>query len=182
MGRNRFVEGRPVRIHLVDVARHQLHTLEQLPAPKAEEEAARMKALADAALNVSDAEADGAWIDVKSELTAGEAAEVYTDLVTDARHGEAFQIDVRKLGITRLLKYLLAWSFAKPLPDGREEPVPISAGSLWQLDSETFRELNDAIDWHEETIIAAREARKNIRGSGTESKAISPSPSAAAGA
>jgi hypothetical protein len=127
-------------------------------------------------MNIRDAELDGDYIDVKAELTAGETHKVFSDIVKTARSGEAWELEPELVGITRIMQYLKGWSFTQD-----DVPVPITEGALRQLDVDTMREINNALDWHEENVEAARAARKNGRGIGSASPAISPLPSDAIG-
>jgi hypothetical protein len=174
MGRCRFVQPGRVRIFLADAAKHTYQVLEaQVAAGKAKPEE-----LVFAAARVTAAEEDAQFIDVKAELNAGEQRHVFTDLVREANSGEAMKLDPARIGITKLVAYLLGWSFV----DFQGQPVPITEDAINLLDTDTFRELVEAVDWHEEQVEAARAARKNGRSGESTSPAISPSPSAAAGA
>lgn len=160
MGRNRFVSPETVRLYLVDVHRRAHAALLARPTlPTADE-------LAQSAATVKEAEADGAFIDIKKELNAGERRRVFSDLVTDARSGERFVLDPHKVGLTKMLGYLLDWSFT----DEKGQPVPVTEGAILSLDMDTFREINEAIDWHEDRQDAERAAKK-LETTGTSASA-----------
>jgi len=120
---------------------------------------------------------DDEWIDVKRELNAGEQRRVFAGMVRDMRAGERTTLDPELVGKTRLVEYIVAWSFVDF--DGRPEPVGESA--IDALDMDTYREIDDALDAHEQTISDARDARKKKPGGATTSPAISASPSGRAG-
>jgi hypothetical protein len=121
---------------------------------------------------------DGEWIEVKRELNAGEQRHAQAGYYKDLRAGERALIDYEQYGKTRMVAYIMAWSFLGF--DGRPEPFDESA--LNQLDMDTYQEIDNALDAHEGRISARREARKNARDGAMTSPAISPSPYAAAGA
>lgn len=112
---------------------------------------------------------DGDYLIVKKELNAGEQRRVFSDFVKTARSGEAFELDPEKVGLTKILGYLVDWSFT----DGAGKPVEISEGAIKSLDMESFREVKDAIDLHDAAIEEARETRKNERAGTPPSAAIS---------
>jgi hypothetical protein len=121
---------------------------------------------------------DGEWIEVKRELNAGEQRHAQAGYYKDIRVGERATVDFEQYGKTKILAYLVGWSFTGF--DGRPEPFDESA--LNQLDMDTYLEIEAALDAHEARISARREARKNGQDGAKTSPAISPSPYAAAGA
>ena len=121
---------------------------------------------------------DGEWIEVKQELTAGEQRHAQAGYYLDLRAGERARIDYERYGKTKILAYVVAWSFKGF--DGTPEPFDESA--LDQVDMDTYQELEAAIDAHELQISARREARKNGPDGEKTSSAISPSRFAVAGA
>jgi hypothetical protein len=120
----------------------------------------------------------GEWIDVKKELNAGEARRIFATLVKTMNVGEVTTLDPEKVGLTKVVEYVVGWSLLGT--DGRPEPVSESA--IDGLDQDTYREIVDAVDAHDVACEAIRVARKNGQGGETASAAISPSPDAAAGA
>lgn len=112
---------------------------------------------------------DGDFIIIKKELNAGEQRRVFSDFVKEARSGEAFQLDPEKVGLTKILGYLVGWSFV----DAEGKPVEVSEGAVKALDIASFREVKDAIDTHDDQIEKDREARKNAMAGTLPSAAIS---------
>jgi hypothetical protein len=103
---------------------------------------------------------DNDWIDIKKELNTGEQRRVFSDFVKTARTGEEWTVDPEKVGMTKVLAYLLAWSFV----DADGKPVDVSEGAIKSLNIASFREVKDAIDAHDAQIEKDREARKNETG------------------
>jgi hypothetical protein len=120
---------------------------------------------------------DDEWIDVKRELNAGEQRRVMAGYVKTMESGERPTIDPERLGKTRLLEYIVAWSFK----GFTGQPEPFDESALDCLDMDTYKELDEAIDAHEQQISDAREARKKNRVIARTSPATSGSPSAVAG-
>ena len=103
---------------------------------------------------------DGRWIDVKRELTAGESRRVYARLVKrmapDEDNRIRTELDPEKVGLTKLLEYVVGWSFS----NGNGHPIPVSEASINNLKSYIFREVSEAVEAHEDRINAEREAAK----------------------
>jgi hypothetical protein len=118
------------------------------------------------------------WIDVKHELNAGESRALFTDLVKEMRHGEAAVLDPHKVGVTKVLAFLLGWSFT----DGNGRPIPVSPSAVDNLKPATYVEIREAIDAHEERVEAERTARKNGQATGNSSSPIARSPEPLVGA
>jgi hypothetical protein len=100
---------------------------------------------------------DGDWIEVKKELNAGESRNVFTKLVKSMKAGESAELDPAKVGITRILEYLVAWSFT----DASGKAVPVSEAAVNNLRPDAYREVMAAIDAHDKAIEEAQEAEKN---------------------
>ena len=124
----------------------------------------------------------GDWLLVKKHLTAGEGRAIYSRMLRQGESGD--QINSAKVGMSRVLGYLLDWS----ITDADDKPVPILnqpedvvAAALDNLELESFTEILTAIDAHIAAMEQAREAeRKNFTG-GTASSAISPSAESSTG-
>jgi hypothetical protein len=80
-------------------------------------------------------------------------------------------LEPEQVGLTKIVEYLVGWSFT----DGEGRPVDLSEGAINNLDQDTYREISEAIDAHEATITAEREARKNGKVGTRPSEAISAS-------
>jgi hypothetical protein len=97
------------------------------------------------------------WLDVKHELTTGEQRRMFAAMRTNGT-----VVDVSKVSPARALAYIVAWSLIDPA--GR--PLPLTADALDDLDTDTTREIREAIDAHEAAVEAEREAQKKTRTSG----------------
>lgn len=100
---------------------------------------------------------DGDWIEVKKELTTGddkkrEAAGLVPTLidgkVVHATDWEVYEIERNAIWIT-------AWSFR----DAKDTPVLLSVDAIRALDTDTFKEISDAINAHVEAIAAAKKPK-----------------------
>jgi hypothetical protein len=162
MGRYRFVEPEVTRLYLVDVHRRALEDLiahgtpGQSPVPATPEDIAIAKA------RIVQAEDDGEWIEVKRELNAGDSRRVFTDLVKEMHAGEKATLDPEQVGKTKILTYVLGWS----LRDRHGKGVPFTESALDNLDTDTYKEISDAVDAHDEAVEKARADR--IKKSGGE--------------
>ena len=88
------------------------------------------------------------------------------DQFKDAPDGEKITLDHRKVGMAKLLAYIVGWTFVgfdgQPLPYRPDEPDDIRAATIDGLDQDTYRELIAAVTAHEEREEAAlRGAKKN---------------------
>jgi len=111
---------------------------------------------------------DNDFIDVKRELTAGEQRSIFTTLVKEMKVGEQAMLDPKLVGLTKILAYLVAWSFVDS--DGR--PVPVSESAVNNLDVDSYSEIEKMIDAHDAAMETARAERKNAPGTPSASPAI----------
>jgi len=110
---------------------------------------------------------DSDFIDIKKELTAGEQRLIYSSLVKTLSFGEKAVLDPRMVGMTKIMAYLVAWSFTDS--DGR--PVSVSESAVNNLDLDSYSEIEKAIDAHDAAAEAARVERKNVQGTPSASPA-----------
>lgn len=108
---------------------------------------------------------DGDYIDVKKTLNAGEYRKLVYDQFRETNGG--LVVDHSKLGMTKLLAYLLGWSFTgrnnDPIPYGPDQPEDIRRATIDSLDQDTYRELIAAVSDHEAREEADVEAKKKAR-------------------
>jgi len=112
---------------------------------------------------------DGDYVDVKKRLTAGEYRKLIYDQFKDTPVGEKATLDYTKVGTSKLLAYVLGWSFVsvidgQPIPYDPQDPEELRRSALDDLlDQETYRELLEAVTAHETREEAALEAQKKTR-------------------
>jgi hypothetical protein len=158
MGRNRIVQQEIVTLPLADVYRRRLAKLETdgVATGEGKFRKATTEEIAQARRALEAAVADGAWITVKSELTAGEQRQANSKLVKTMHFGVRPEVDPEQVGFAKVLAYVTGWSI-----EDAAGKVPFDESALNGVDSETYAEIEAAVDWHEDQVIAAREARKN---------------------
>jgi hypothetical protein len=121
---------------------------------------------------------EGQWIEVKKRLNAGESRKMFARVVKDMEAGSKPKLDPEQVGLTKLIAYLVNWSFA----DDSGKPVKYSIEALDSLDPDVYAEMVKAVDAHEDAQEAEREKEKNgIRNGESASSATLPLPSDAAG-
>ena len=122
---------------------------------------------------------DGDWIDVKRELNVKERKRVQsagmTHMQSENPDSEEAKVEVRVNWIdmifAKVREYLVDWSFTEPklddkgnevLVDGVPELVPVefSEAALSNLDDETFEEIKEALEKHEERLEKEKKAAK----------------------
>lgn len=115
---------------------------------------------------------------VKGRLNHGEQAEMFARMRAPGESG--IQVDSLRVGLERVLAYLLDWSFqddGKPVPY-RDLDRAGRAATLNNLDPDDFKEIRDAIDAYEEAVEEARAEAKKALAGGSGS---SPTSTSAAG-
>lgn len=123
------------------------------------------------------------WIVVKRFLTAGEQRRIFRLMMRAGVRG-VDEIDTLNVGLSKMIVYLLDWSYTDP--DGAPlviagQPEATIAAILENLDVDVFRQVLEAVEAHESAIDARRAAEKNGRGGEMKSSAISPLPAPLAG-
>jgi hypothetical protein len=107
---------------------------------------------------------DGDYIDVKKELNAGEYRKLLFDQFKDAPSSDAVILDPAKIGISKLLAYILGWNLVgfhnEPLPYRIDQPEEVRRATIDSLDKSTYRELIAAVTAHEAAEDARLEAQK----------------------
>lgn len=123
----------------------------------------------------------GDWLLVKKHLNAGEQRRIFSRMYK----ANGVEIEPLQAGLSQVAEYLLDWN----ITDANDKPIMIRDQSaeaiiaaVESLDPEDYTEINKAIDTHHEAMRAARAKEKNDRAGEKNVSAISPSPSAAAGA
>jgi len=110
---------------------------------------------------------DGDSVLLKKTLNAGEYRQLIVSQFKDTPDGERVTLDHRKVGMAKLLAYIVGWTFVgfdgQPLPYRPDEPEDIRRATIDGLDQDTYRELIAAVTAHEEREDAALEAQKKTR-------------------
>ena len=103
---------------------------------------------------------DGDSVEVKKVLNAGEYRKLIYDQFKDTPDGEKLTLDYAKVGMAKLLAYIVGWTFVglngQPIPYRPDEPEDIRRATIDGLDQETYRELITAVTAHEEREAAAQ--------------------------
>ncbi len=101
---------------------------------------------------------DGDTIEVKQRLTYGEEQQLANasiiGTVNDAMKPD-IKLDMSRYGMRRMAMWLVDWSFVGP--DGKV--MPITEQTLASLDSDTAKEIDDALDAH----IARMDEEKKVK-------------------
>lgn len=181
MGRNAFVTGVPVRLQLADVYRRaHARLMEQgIRIAKADEEAgkperwrkATAEEISDSADALSAAVEDAYWIEVKPQLTAGETRKAAAKLAKDAHFNERALVDFEQVGWSKVVAYMLGWN----LCDESGAVIPYGLDAMDNLRPAIYGAIEAAVDWHEDEVIKAQVARKNVQGDETKSSTTSSS-------
>lgn len=127
----------------------------------------------------------GDYIDVKKRLNTGEQRKMFARMAAHMVPGEPMKLDTEQVGMTKVLEYLIGWSFAddgKPVAYRPDMPLEARRDLLHELDPKSFAEILNAIETHEDAQDALRESEKNSPDGASGSPALSPSPSITAGA
>lgn len=85
------------------------------------------------------------YLVIKRRLSHGEREEMMGRLVPTLTPGEPLHVDAKEIRTGKVLAYLVGWSAAEP----------IDADTIKNLDTESFDEIERAIDAHLETESAA---------------------------
>jgi hypothetical protein len=141
--------------------RHEALLARKVPAPTVTE-------IAESEARLKVAEQDGAYIDVKRELTARETRQAFAQMVKDRtmHQGQEIDLDAEHVGFAMIRQYVVGWNFV----DDAGTPVPFTLDAIDNLDQQTFQEIDDAINAH----VKAVDAEKNRIGE-TLPATISPS-------
>lgn len=126
----------------------------------------------------------GDTLTVKRRLNSGEQRAMYARMYLAGVDGR-LRADTFKTGVAIITAYLVDWSIvddAGTVVPIREKSVDEVTSVLDSLDQDSFLEIKQAIEAHENAIAAERDAAKKSQDGANNESAISPSPSGAAGA
>lgn len=102
---------------------------------------------------------DGEWLELAKELTAGENRDMVAAQFRDAPTDAGFAIDLKQVGMNKVLAYVKEWSFV----DFKGEPLPITEEWLRKFDQGTFADVLGAVNAHDEASEKAIAQRKNAQ-------------------
>jgi len=168
MSRSRFVKPEVTRLYLADVHKREHHAL--LERTGAEQATPEQIAASEA--KVAQAVEDAEFIDVKRRLNTGEQQDMFAVMAPFMTPNQPLQLQSRQVMTGKVVAYLIGWSLTD---DGK--PVKVSASAINNLDPETFREIREAIEFHEESVEKELAVVKN--GQGGASVSTPPSVSVA---
>jgi hypothetical protein len=114
---------------------------------------------------------DGDFITIKKRLNTGEQRAVFARMARDIIPGDKIALKPEEVGKAKIAEFLLGWSFVDD--DGR--PVPFSPQAIDNLDPDTYREIREAIEAHEERVEAELAERKNEKTGAPHSELTLPS-------
>lgn len=123
----------------------------------------------------------GDWLLVKKRLNSGEQRESYARMSLPG----TLRVNPMATGIALIVAYLLDWSLTDE--DGQTLVIRgVNADALTahvnRIDYESFVEIKEAIEQHEQAMAVERAVEKNALAGEKNGPAISPSPSEPAGA
>jgi hypothetical protein len=108
---------------------------------------------------------DGDWIEIKRELSYGEAQKLagaatsgLKGFGTDESGEEqelSIGLDLERYELLKFWTWLVDWSFR----DEEDKPVPVSMAALRALTEETGEEIAQAIQRHEEALAEEKKAQ-----------------------
>jgi len=102
------------------------------------------------------------WIDVKRELTTGEARRALARTIKSMRADGRIEPDIEMLGRSEIAAYLVDWSFV----DANDKRVPCTDAALDSLTQPSYLEIETAVRAH----IASVEAERSTGTNGSSSQ------------
>jgi hypothetical protein len=126
---------------------------------------------------------NGDTLTVKKRLTHGERAAMYARMYIAGLDGR-LRVNPLTSGMAVVLAYLVDWSFVgedDALVEIRGRPIEEVEAALNMLDPASFDEVKQAVQAHEDRMIAEREAEKKTLSGARASSATSGSRSSADG-
>jgi hypothetical protein len=115
---------------------------------------------------------DGDWVDVKKRLTVGEERAAFQAIIGEVNQATGWRRpNVEMVGIAEMVAYIIRWS----LRDANDLPVPVTVDTIKSLDSESFTEIEKALETHIKAVETELAAAKNTTDGETKSVATFPS-------
>lgn len=118
---------------------------------------------------------NGDWLIVRKRLNTGEQRAMFARM---ARSTDDYKVNPMHVGLATVSAYLLDWSLTDD--DGKrvviaEQPIDVVEAVLNNLDTDSFKEIEKAIDKHVEALSAERAKEKESPFTESVSSATSPS-------
>lgn len=107
---------------------------------------------------------DGDWLDVRKELSTGEARRAMAKTIKTMRADGRIEPDLEMLGRAEIAAYIVDWSFV----DGHDKRVPFMDAAMDNLTQDAYSEIETAVRAH---IAAVEDERKNSK-SGSSLKLV----------
>lgn len=107
---------------------------------------------------------DGDWLEVRKELSMGEARRAMARTIKTMRADGRIEPDLEMVGRAEIAAYIVDWSFV----DAQDKRVPYTDAALDNLTGDTYAEIEAAVRAH---IASVEDERKNAR-SGSSLKLV----------
>lgn len=98
---------------------------------------------------------DSDWVEVKERLTYAEHQRLYSSMLRTVKEGGGdgeIGVDLGRFNLLRLETWLVDWSFR----DANDKPVPLTRAAIENLDPDTVREIDEALDRHQTDLAAKK--------------------------
>jgi len=105
---------------------------------------------------------DGDWLEVRKELSTGEARRAMAKTIKSMRADGRIEPDLEMLGRAEIAAFIVDWSFV----DANDKRVPFTDAALDNLTQDAYAEIETAVRAH----IAAVEEERGKAKSGSSSK------------
>ncbi len=105
---------------------------------------------------------EGDWLEVRKELSTGEARRAMAKTIKSMRADGRIEPDLEMLGRAEISAFIVDWSFV----DANDKRVPFSDAALDNLTQDAFLEIETAVRAH----MAAVEVERGKAKSGSSSK------------
>lgn len=107
---------------------------------------------------------DGDWLEVRKELSTGEARRAMAKTIKSMRADGRIEPDLEMLGRAEIAAFIVDWSFV----DANDKRVPFTDAALDNLTQDAYAEIETAVRAH----MAAVEEERGKAKSGSSLKAV----------
>src|SRR5262245_36357678 len=108
---------------------------------------------------------DGDYLIVKKRLSVGEERAAMAQIVGEVNANGWRKPNIEMTGIAEMAAYVVEWSFR----DASGKRVPVSVGAIKQLDAESFKEVETAIEAHVKAMEEELARQKDVPTTATDS-------------